>query len=309
MFHRFRSIRTGLADTAARRAAAALTAGVMAVSLASCGSGAPAGAQASGDTIAVVASISQWGSLARDLGGDRVTVTSIMTSTNVEAHDYEPTAQDVAAFADAAVSVVNGAGYDAWASKAAEPTGAVVVDAAASGGVQKGDNPHVWFSSSVRSATADAITEAYQQVDPSHAKDYVALNTQWHERERDLEQHIAEASSTTADLPYAATESVAWYLADDLGMHDMTPEGYASAAANDSEPTPADIKAFQDALASGSIKMLVVNTQEAGDTTKQLVDAASASSVPTVELSEQMPQHYDDLIDWMTALVDQFAAA
>ena len=40
--------------------------------------------------INVVASINQWGSLAAELGGDDVTVTSIMNSTNVDAHDFEP---------------------------------------------------------------------------------------------------------------------------------------------------------------------------------------------------------------------------
>lgn len=44
-------------------------------------------------TIEVVASINQWGSVAKDLGGSHVDVTNIMTKTNVEAHDYEPTSQ------------------------------------------------------------------------------------------------------------------------------------------------------------------------------------------------------------------------
>ena len=41
---------------------------------------------------------------------------------------------------------------------------------------------------------------------------------------------------------------MAWYLADDLKMTDATPKGYAQASANESEPTPADIKDFQDTL-------------------------------------------------------------
>ena len=39
--------------------------------------------------INVVASLNQWGSLAAELGGDDVEVTSIVNSTNVDAHDFE----------------------------------------------------------------------------------------------------------------------------------------------------------------------------------------------------------------------------
>ena len=72
---------------------------------------------ASSGKIEVVASINQWGSVAEDLGGSNVEVTNIMTKTNVEAHDYEPTSQDVAKFGTAKVAVVNGADYDPWATK------------------------------------------------------------------------------------------------------------------------------------------------------------------------------------------------
>ena len=299
----------------AKRVLAVAAAAATLFSMAACGSSnadsntkSDAASQASGK-IEVVASINQWGSVAADLGGDNVEVTNIMTKTNVEAHDYEPTAADVAKFGSAQVAVVNGADYDPWASKAAESTDATLVDAAETAGVKEGDNPHVWFSAKVRSATADAITAAYQKADPDNKDDYAKLNEDWHAKEDKLESKIKETSAKTAELHYASTESVAWYLADDLKMSDATPKGYAQASANESEPTPADIKDFQDALKGGSIKMLVFNSQEASSTTDQITGAAKDANVPIVELTEQMPSEYDNLLDWMDALVDQFAAA
>lgn len=303
-----------------KRALAGIAAATVLLTVAACGSagigsGTATGAAKSGDTtdasstIAVVASINQWGSVAKDLGGEHVTVTNIMTKTNVEAHDYEPTAKDVAKFGSAQVAIVNGADYDPWASKAAEPTKATMVDAAETAGIKEGDNPHVWFSAKARTAAADAITAAYQQADPVHKADYAKLNQDWHAKEDQLEAKIKNASAKTKDLPYAATESVAWYLADDLGMTDATPQGYAQASANESEPTPADIKDFQDALKAGDAKLLVLNTQESNSTTEQITDAAKQADVPVVKLTEQMPAEYGDLLDWMGALVDQFATA
>ncbi|MCH9276227.1 metal ABC transporter solute-binding protein [Bifidobacterium amazonense] len=299
-----------------RRAAASVAAVAALISLAACGSASAnggatgkSGAASSSGRIAVVASINQWGSVAAELGGDHVDVTNIMTKTNVEAHDYEPTSQDVARFGKAAVAVVNGADYDPWASKAAASTKATLVDAADTAGIKEGDNPHVWFSAKVRNATADAITAAYQKADPANKADYAKLNEDWHAKEKELESKIEETSSKTKGKPYSATESVAWYLADDLGMTDATPTGYAQASANESEPTPADIKGFQDALKDGSIDMLVFNTQEANSTTDQITGAAKSANVPIVELTEQMPAQYDNLLDWMDALVGQFADA
>ena len=292
------------------RIAVGAVAGLMMVAGAACGSsnsGSDASDSNASSKISVIASINQWGSVAKELGGDNVDVTNIMSNTNVEAHDYEPTTQDVAKFGDAKVIVVNGADYDPWASKAAAATDAKVINAAQTNGIKEGDNPHVWFSADVRSKTADAITKAYQAADPDHKDDFTTLNKQWHQEEDDLESKISDASTTTKDMPYAATESVAWYLADDLQMTDATPKGYAQASANESEPTAADIKGFQDALAAGSIKMLVFNTQEADSVTDQITKAATSANVPIVELTEQMPKQYDSLIDWMSALVDKFA--
>ena len=297
-----------------RRLVAGALAAVMGLALAACGTtaGNTANAQQGADDgkIDVVVSVNQWESIAKDLGGDKVDVTPILANTNVEAHDFESQPNDIAKFSKAEVVVVNGADYDHWASDATQGTSATVVNAADGIDAKEGDNPHVWFSAKVRTATADAITAAYQKADPDHKDEYADLNKQWHEKESELEGKIKEASVKTKDLPYAATESVAWYLADDLGMKDATPTGYAQASANESEPTSADIKAFQDALKDGkSIKTLVLNTQETNSTTDQITSAAKEGDVPVVELTEQMPQEYDDLLDWMSALVDDFAAA
>ncbi|WP_417852223.1 metal ABC transporter solute-binding protein, Zn/Mn family [Bifidobacterium olomucense] len=276
--------------------------------MAGCGSN---GANNSADTgkLEVVASINQWGSVAQELGGEHVDVTNIMSKTNVEAHDYEPTSRDIAKFTSAKVSVVNGADYDSWAVKAAQSTKANLVNAAESAGIEDGANPHVWFSSKVRVAAADAITAAYQKADPDHSDEYAELNKAWHSKEDQLEAKIHEVAGTVKGLKYAATESVAWYLADDLTMDDSTPQGYAQAVANESEPTPSDIKDFQDELKQGGITMLIFNSQEASAATDQITSAAKDAGVPIVDLTEQMPSEYSNLLDWMGALVDGFAAA
>lgn len=291
----------------ARIAIAALASVGMLASVAACGSGQSTSEK--NGTIEVAASVNQWGTVAKALGGDNVNVTSIINSTNVDAHDYEPTTSDIAKLQKAQVIIVNGAGYDAWAVKAAQTANATIVNAAEIGGVNDGENPHVWFSADVRKAVAQAITEAYEQADAAKKNDLDKMNDQWAAEENNVESKIAEVKQKTDGLAYAATESVASYLAEDMGLADATPSGYARATANESEPTPTDIKQFTDALKAGEIKLLVVNTQEESELTGKITDAAKSVEVPMVELTEQMPEQYDSLTAWMEGLVDAFSQA
>lgn len=291
----------------ARIAIAALASVGMLASVAACGSGQSTSEK--NGTIEVVASVNQWGTMAKTLGGDNVNVTSIINSTNVDAHDYEPTTSDITKLQKAQVIIVNGAGYDAWAVKAAQTANATIVNAAEVGGVNDGENPHVWFSADVRKAVARAITKAYEGTRPDGKADFDKLNQQWRSKEDEIARKITETKRKADGEAYAATESVAEYLAGDLGLKDATPTGYTRATANESEPTPTDIKQFTDMLEAGKVGLLVVNIQEETELTGKIVTAAKSSNIPIVELTEQMPEQYDSLTDWMAALVDAFSKA
>lgn len=84
------------------RSAFALTAGLsMIIAAGACGNNASqqgSGSGTQGSAINVVSSINQWGSLAKEIGGNKVKVTSILSNPNVEAHEFEPKANDVAQF-------------------------------------------------------------------------------------------------------------------------------------------------------------------------------------------------------------------
>src|ERR1700744_554891 len=106
-------MRTHLKIPAALTILLALAAALLA--LAGCGSsGTAAGA---GGKLNVVAAEDFWGSIAEQIGGDRVAVTDIINNPAADPHDYEPTGDDARALASSQVSIVNGIGYDEWASK------------------------------------------------------------------------------------------------------------------------------------------------------------------------------------------------
>ena len=238
--------------------------------------------------ITVVASVNQWGSLAEQIGGTYVKVTSILNSTSVDAHDFEPKTADVAALQKAQVVVSNGAGYDAWATKNLTK-GTVSVSAAQMVGAMEGDNPHLWFSNDARNAMAKELADTYSRIMPARKKYFAGKLSAWNKRESKVEKAMKTFSSTHKGATYAATEAVAYYLLSDMGFDDKTPEGYAQSAASDAEPAPADLQAFQELLEKHQVDLLVNNVQEASDATNLLTGTAQKSDVPVFDVTEQMP--------------------
>ncbi|TMK57210.1 MAG: ABC transporter substrate-binding protein, partial [Actinobacteria bacterium] len=100
--------------SSAVRHAMAMAICALVVPLASCSG---VGSAGSDGRPSVVAAENVWGSIAAQLGGDRVTVTSIIDNPNADPHDYEPTTEDARAMASANFVIENGVGYDPWAQR------------------------------------------------------------------------------------------------------------------------------------------------------------------------------------------------
>src|SRR5438067_1900350 len=94
-----------------------------------CGGATSTEAGGSGSGVQVVAAENFWGSIATQLGGSRAQVTSIIVDPAEDPHDYQPTTSDARTLATAQLVIVNGVGYDPWASRllAANPAPGRVV--------------------------------------------------------------------------------------------------------------------------------------------------------------------------------------
>lgn len=254
--------------------------------------------------ITVVASINQWGSLASEIGGSDVAVTSILNSVSVDAHDFEPKTSDFATLQKASIVVSNGAGYDNWATKSLSKN-AQSVSAAETVGAMDGDNPHLWFSKDARKGMAAELAEAFTKERPAKKKAFANRLKQWNLRETALESSMKAFGSTRKTPTYAASEAVAYYLMSDMGFKDLTPTGYAQSVASSGEPAPADLKDFQELLEKRRVDMLVNNVQEPSDTSAALSQAAKQGDVPVLDVSEQMPKDAQGLTSWIASIVEQ----
>src|SRR6478609_2212571 len=156
---------------------AATVAALIAVAMASCSSGSTGDDTNADGTIAVVAAENFWGSIAQQVGGDHVEVTSIIDSPDADPHDYEPTPADGRAVAGADLVLVNGVGYDAWATKLADANPSkdrTTLDVGALVGVKEGGNPHRWYDPSDVDAVIGQLAADYKRIDPANAAAYDA---------------------------------------------------------------------------------------------------------------------------------------
>lgn len=262
--------------------------------------------------VTVVVSVDQWGDIVRSLGGDCAKVTTIVSGTSADPHDYEPTPADSAAFANARLVVVNGLGYDTWALKATkaldeQPT---VVDGGKVVGRTEGDNPHIWYDPAAVQKVGDAVTGALRVLSPGASAYLDERSRRWSTAKQPYLDAISAIARLTSAAPagaatYAATESVFDDMARAVGLTDLTPRGYRSTVANGAEPSPGDIAAFNDVLGGGKVDVLVDNTQTQGAGPAAIRKEATASDVGVVEVTETMPPDAKGFIQWQ---VDQLTA-
>ena len=259
----------------------------------------------------VVVSVDQWGDIVSELGGACTNVKTILASSSVDPHDYEPSPADASSFAGAKMVVVNGADYDAWASKLAATSAAAapVISAAEVTKTADGANPHLWYSPAAVTAVADAVTAELSKLDPQAASYFGDRRSAFASALQPYDGLIAKIKGGAAGKSYAATEGIFDYQAQALGLVDKTPEGYQHASANESDPSPADIAAFTTALADKQVDVLIYNTQTEGSIPEQIRTAAEQAGVPVVDVTETVPPGQTSFEAWQDGQLTDLAKA
>lgn len=256
-----------------------------------------------GGKLNVVAAEDFWGSIAEGVGGDRVAVTDIITNPAADPHDYEATADDARAMAGAQVSIVNGIGYDEWASKllAASPDeGRVEVEVGDVLGLEAGDNPHQWYSPESVHKVIAALVGAFEEADPGHDSYYVERAAEF--EKQDLARYnalIAQIKKEFDGTKVGASESIFEPLAPALGLDLVTPAGFMDGIAEGTEPSPSEKATTDRQIEDGEIDLWVYNSQNATPDVKRLNEAAEAAGIPIATVTETLTPEGASFQAWM----------
>jgi zinc/manganese transport system substrate-binding protein len=295
-----------LSMIAALLSALALTAAGVGLSS---GDAATAGA---GD-LQVVAAENVWGSIAAQLGGNRVHVTSVITSPATDPHAYEPTAADARTMAGAKLAIVNGIGYDPWADKliAANPVGGrVVLTVGDLVGVKPGGNPHRWYSPGDVQKVINEIVRDYTKLDPKGVAYFKQQQARF--ETRGLAQYkrlITTIKRTYHGVPVGASESIFALLSPALGLKLVTPARFLKAISEGTDPTAADKTTVDRQIARRQIRVWVFNSQNSTPDVARLTDAARKQGIPITTITETMVPAGATFEAWQSHQLTALAAA
>jgi len=202
----------------------------------------PVDAVQAADPIKVAASFSVLGDMLKQIGGDRVDVTTFV-GPNGDAHVYEPTPGDAKTLAASAVLVVNGLGLEGWMSRLQKSSGfkGKVVTATTGiktrqmeeeehGKTRKITDPHAWQSLANGRIYVANIRDGLIAADPTGRDTYEANAKKFL---TDIDAVEQEVKDSIAKLPPArrkiiTTHDAFGYFGATYGMEFIAPEGVST---------------------------------------------------------------------------------
>ncbi|HEV2554304.1 MAG TPA: metal ABC transporter substrate-binding protein [Bosea sp. (in: a-proteobacteria)] len=205
------------------------------------------------DKLPVVASFSILGDFVKEVGGDRVALTTLV-GANGDAHVYSPTPADAKAMAGAKLVVVNGLKFEGWITRLIKSSGTKATVATATTGITPlrneaddhdhgkkdkhghnhagQDDPHAWQSVANARIYVANIRDALVKADPAGQASYEANATRYLAQLDAVEAEIrAAVARIPADRRKAITSHDAFgYFVKAYGVEFVSPQGVSTEA-------------------------------------------------------------------------------
>jgi zinc/manganese transport system substrate-binding protein len=197
----------------------------------------PAAAQPA--KVPVVATFTVLADFAREVGGERVDVVSIV-GPNGDAHVYDPSPADSRRIAAAKLVIENGLGLEGWISRLTKASGTKARIVIATAGVRPredkdehdGVDPHAWQAVANARIYVDNIRDALIAVDPDGKPVYEARARDYSARLDALDREVREAVATIPPdrRRIVTTHDAFGYFGQAYGLAFVAPEGVSTEA-------------------------------------------------------------------------------
>jgi len=198
------------------------------------------------DRLNVVASFSILADFVRNVGGDRVDVTTLV-GPDGDVHVYTPAPADASKVAAAKLLVINGLGLEGWLPRLAQSAGGQATIVTATRGVTpiiigSAPDPHAWQSVLNAKIYVANIRDALVKADPAAAAAFAARANAYLARLAglDLEVRAAVAQIAPSRRQVISTHNAFGYFAKAYGIDFIAPSGVST----ESEASARDIAAI-----------------------------------------------------------------
>jgi zinc/manganese transport system substrate-binding protein len=282
--------------------------------LAGCGSDGDPDAKAGSGKVQIVASTDVYGDIAKQVGGDDVAVTSILTHPDQDPHSFEANPRTTLAISKADVILENGHGYDDYMEtmREAHNKSAPVLNAVKISGMTAPPgaelNEHVFYDLPTVQKVADELAAKLAAEDPDHASDYTARAKTFNDEIGELMAREDALKPSLQGKSIGITEPVPLYLTEALGLTNATPAEFSEAIEEGEDVGVRVLQKTLDLYSTHKVAALVYNEQTSGPVTEKVEDAAKAAKIPVVGMTETLPSG-KDYITWMSDNIDDLASA
>jgi zinc/manganese transport system substrate-binding protein len=191
----------------------------------------------------VVASFSIIADFVRNVGGDRINLTTLV-GANGDIHVYTPAPSDAKRIADANLVVINGLGLEGWLPRLVQSSGSKAQIVTASSGITplkigSEADPHAWQSVPNARVYVTNIRDALAAADPANADFFREQAKAYLEKLDTLDREVREA---VANIPpqrrkVISTHDAFGYFAAEYGIAFIAPLGVST----ETEPSARDI--------------------------------------------------------------------
>jgi len=207
------------------------------------------------DKLPVVASFSIIGDLVKEVGGDRVSVTTLV-GPDGDAHVYQPTPADGRRIAQAKLIFVNGLGFEGWLERliaAAKSKGTIVTlgkGVAARPG-EEGTDPHAWQDVANAKIYVAEIRDALIAADPQGAEAYQTRASAYLSKLDALDAEIVKALGAIPKdrRRVVSTHDAFGYFSARYGVEFIAPQGVSTEA----EASARDIARIIEAVKANKV--------------------------------------------------------
>lgn len=290
-----------------------LVAGAAALALTGCASSSSSGDSSDG-TIRVVASTNVYGAVVESIGGDHVSVTSILDDPSQDPHSFESSATTQLAVSKADLLIENGGGYDDFMTTLADAsnTKADTINVVKLSGLDKGGdaefNEHVFYSYPTMVKLVADVSKRLSALDEGDQKTFQDNADALTKQLEGLESKTAELKQTYGGEKVSYTEPVPGYLFDAIGLDNVTPEAFSEAIEEGDDVPPAALNDTLKLFTNKTVELLAYNDQTSSPETEQVKKAADDAGVPVVGVTETLPKG-EDYVSWQQANIDAVQAA
>lgn len=248
------------------------------------------------EPLQVVASFSILGDLVANVGGDAVSLTTLVR-VGADAHTFEPTPADVQALADADLIVMNGLGFETWLDdlyEAADTDAERVIvtegldlrpageDQHEEEGRARGEfDPHVWHDVNNVVLMVEAIRDALVAANPANADVYRANADAYLAEQEKLDAFIVEQVETLPEerRKLVTSHDTFGYFADRYGF-EVIGTALGSASTEVADASAREIVELVDEIRASGVPAIFAENVSNSALMEQIAEEAGVELAP-----------------------------